>query len=117
MPNLQALTTNFIDSCGMRYGRKKNHSRIVKSDSVRHLVQTHLDSCSIGEVALELLYYVISCRKLESITFVGSPGLYDLTSNCGGNKEMSQLATVCNARGINLHVENRKKTYSLQGLG
>jgi hypothetical protein len=116
MPNLQALTTNFIDSCGMRYGRKKVQSRIVKSESVRHLVQTHLDSCSIGEVAIELLYYVISCNQLESITFVGSPGLYDIPSNCGGNKEMLQLATVCNARDINLRVENRKRTYSLQSF-
>jgi hypothetical protein len=112
MPKLQVLATNFgwIDIIStFKELALKRELYILKSTSIRHLIQLQMYAVEPRQVASGLEKYLISCNQLEDITLVDpSDDLTMLLKRGSGSKAIKNLLKTCDDKRIQIWRQDRE---------
>ncbi|PVF92617.1 hypothetical protein CPB86DRAFT_790995 [Serendipita vermifera] len=105
MPNLRVLAAHFA-CIDIRYPGEplpKSNSPILKSKSLRNLIQCHMDWVEEEKIVDGLQRYILACSQLEGVTFVGaSDELLTKLKTGKGSKSVKKFIRLCEDRHIEL---------------
>ncbi|CAG8634446.1 6741_t:CDS:1 [Acaulospora colombiana] len=110
MPKLRVLAVNtaLIDFQYFGEPLPKSNLHILKSESVREIIQFHVDVIENEKIVTGLSKYILACNQLEGITLVdASDELIRELKRGTRTKEVKKLMHLCNNWRINLWEQHK----------